>query len=98
MILTVLELYINHQLASDFEQYNPGPISLPPSNLSSSGTDGESTALEAPYPDTMMVDPQVLWLPPDRVGLAVDDPEQLFKVGLFLIFIGSLIYTFHRLL
>ncbi|KAE9388999.1 hypothetical protein BT96DRAFT_1003676 [Gymnopus androsaceus JB14] len=60
---------------------NPGPIPGPPLRLSSLGNDGESTtALELPYPDTMVVDPQVLWLPPDRIGQDVKDPEQLFKI------------------
>ncbi|KAE9382980.1 hypothetical protein BT96DRAFT_951726 [Gymnopus androsaceus JB14] len=60
------------------KQFNPGPIQeLPPSNLSS---DGQSTLLEIPYPDTMVVDPQVLWLPPDRIGQATDDPKVLYKI------------------
>lgn len=71
---------------SNSEQYNPGPITLPLIDLSSLDTVNEGpTALEIPYPETMVVDPQVLWLPPARIGQAVDDPEHLFKVGLFLI-------------
>ncbi|KAE9387953.1 hypothetical protein BT96DRAFT_947966 [Gymnopus androsaceus JB14] len=45
-----------------------------------SDTDGESTALEPPCPDTIMVDPQVLWLPPNQIGQDIDDQEQLFKI------------------
>ncbi|KAE9388718.1 hypothetical protein BT96DRAFT_1003934 [Gymnopus androsaceus JB14] len=62
------------------QQCNPGPISVPPLRLSSAGTNGGSTPSEPTYPDTMAVDPQVLWLPPDRIGQAVDDPELLFKI------------------
>ncbi|KAE9387019.1 hypothetical protein BT96DRAFT_1005522 [Gymnopus androsaceus JB14] len=65
----------------DSQLYNPGPIGPPPPNgLSTAGTDVESTSLEPPYPDAMVVDPQVLWLPPDRIGQPVDDPELLFKI------------------
>jgi len=82
------------ELTPNFEQCNPGPISVPPLRLSSAGTNGGSTPSEPTYPDTMAVDPQVLWLPPDRIGQAVDDPELLFKVGLSLIFFGLyIVYT-----
>ena len=32
-----------------------------------------------------------MWLPPDRIGQAANDPEQLFKVGLIFLF-GVYIY------
>lgn len=32
------------------------------------------------FSEVIVVDPQVLWLPPDRIGLDINDHQTLYKV------------------
>ncbi|KIK53055.1 hypothetical protein GYMLUDRAFT_250644 [Collybiopsis luxurians FD-317 M1] len=66
------------------QQQNPGPvqplpykvIELPPEVASEPSN---TSASEPPYPDIVVTDPQVLWLPPDRVGLDPNDRTLLYQ-------------------
>ncbi|KAE9388338.1 hypothetical protein BT96DRAFT_1004304 [Gymnopus androsaceus JB14] len=58
------------------QNYNPGP--LPPLRPSS-GTEGEPIELQ--YSNSILiVDPKLLWLPPDRLGQPVNNPKLLFDI------------------
>lgn len=60
---------------------------LPLPLMNPSPSDTEEGPAEPPYPETIVVDPQVLWLPPSRIGQDVDNPEQLFRVTFYQLFI-----------
>ncbi|KIK50639.1 hypothetical protein GYMLUDRAFT_252785 [Collybiopsis luxurians FD-317 M1] len=51
-------------------------IELPPEVASEPGN---TSASEPPYPDVVVADPQMLWLPPDRVGLDPNDRTLLYQ-------------------
>lgn len=81
---------------------NPGPsnplhymINLSPNANSVAGLNpaGHTNAVDDPvFSDAIVADPQVLWLPLDRISLDLDDRQMLYKVSISidnLTFTGS---------